>query len=128
MEALNQLAVEDCRQNCECAAEDAKISDRLLGEMQFIRLHVEKRRAKSGREIKQGNKKKCNPKVFRPYDGFQLLTGVLKNHAASVLSGTLLLQVNVSDWKDRKSQCGVRSRRPNDIRVSKCGNGSDEGT
>ena len=65
MEELNQLAVEDGRQNCECAAEDAEISDRLRGEMQFIRLFEEKRRAKSGREIKQRNKQKCHPKVFR---------------------------------------------------------------
>src|SRR5258708_1953247 len=98
MEAFNQLAIKDCRQNCECAAEDAKISDRLLGEMQFISLHVEKRRAKSGREIKQRSKKKCKPKVFRPHDGFQLLASVLKSHATSILSNTLLLQENVGDW------------------------------
>jgi hypothetical protein len=75
-----------CRHICECAADDAKISDRLLREMQFIRLHLEKRRAKSGREIKQRDKKKCKPKVFRPHDGFQLLAGVLKNPATSILS------------------------------------------
>src|SRR5271157_2570674 len=114
MEALNQLAAEDGRQNCECAAEDAEISDRLRGEMQFIRLFEEKRRAKSGREIKQRNKQKCHPKVFRPDDGFQLLAGVVKNHATALLSGTLLLQENISDWKDRKSESGIRSRCPNE--------------
>src|SRR5580693_3496664 len=102
METLNQLAVEDCRQNRECAAEDPEITDGLLGEMQLIRQFIEKRCAKSGRKIKQRNKKKSHPKIFRPHDGLQLPAGVLENHAASILSGRLLFQEDVSDREDRQ--------------------------
>ena len=48
MDTRNQFAVEDGGQDCECAAADAEISDRLVGEMQFIGLFVEERRCKSG--------------------------------------------------------------------------------
>src|SRR5580700_7507295 len=100
MDTLNQLAVEDRRKNCKCSAEDAKISDRLLGKMQLIGLLVEKRRRKSGRKIKQPDEQQRHPEIFRTEDGFQLLAGVLQSHAVSLLSRTLLLQENVSNWKD----------------------------
>ena len=41
MDALDEQAVKDRRQNRECSAEDAEISNRLLGEMQLISLFVE---------------------------------------------------------------------------------------
>ena len=44
MEALNQLAIENRRQNGECSAENAEIPDRLFGKMQLIGLFIEKGR------------------------------------------------------------------------------------
>jgi hypothetical protein len=40
MDTLNQKAIEDRRQHCKSSAEDAEISDHLLGEMLCIGLFV----------------------------------------------------------------------------------------